>query len=233
LIGEGFEDAFPPTGWELQSQSPWTWEQDSSNPHTGAYLASVEYDEDLNDQNEWLVTPEFNLSEGTLSFWSFGSIYWCRDTYDNCDLNIWLVVDEIGGSDDIFLQKADDDWTTNWEWAETVIDLSSHLPGGMVRIGFQYVGNDGAQVGLDDVVLDGLEGGDIPWLSEDPTAGVVPAGESVEVIIGYDATGLVIGDYLATLRIKNAPAPNLDLPVTLHVVDEIPVFYRYLPLILR
>lgn len=233
LIGEGFEDAFPPTGWELQSQSPWTWEQDSSNPHTGAYLASVEYDEDLNDQNEWLVTPEFNLSEGTLSFWSFGSLYWCRDTYDNCDLNIWLVVDEIGGSDDIFLQKADDDWTTNWEWAETVIDLSSHLPGGMVRIGFQYVGNDGAQVGLDDVVLDGLEGGDIPWLSEDPTAGVVPAGESVEVIIGYDATGLVIGDYLATLRIKNAPAPNLDLPVTLHVVDEIPVFYRYLPLILR
>lgn len=232
LIGEGFEDAFPPTGWELQSLSTYTWAPDSFNPHTGALNANVTYDEDLNDQDEWLVTPEFNLTEGTLSFWSFGSLVWCRDTYDNCDLNIWLVVDEIGGEDDIFLQKADDDWSVSWEWAETVIDLSSALPGGMVRIGFQYVGNDGAQIGLDDVALDGLEGGDVLWLFEDPTAGVVPAGGSADVTIGFDATGLAIGDYFATLRVKNAGAP-LNLPVTLHVVDEIPVFYLYLPLLLR
>ena len=233
MIGEGFEDAFPPTDWEIQSQSAWTWEPDNYNPHSGAINANVAYDEDLNDQDEWLVTPEFNLSEGTLSFWSFGSLTWCRDTYDNCDLNIWLVVDAIGGGDDIFLQKADDDWTTTWEWTETVIDLSSYLPGGMVRIGFQYVGNDGAQVGLDDVALDGLEGGDVLWLSEDPTAGVVPAGESTEVIITYDATGLALGDYLATLRVKNAPAPNINVPVVLHVVEEIPVYFIYLPLLLK
>ncbi len=86
---------------------------------------------------------------------------------------------------------------------------------------------------LDDVNLMLEAGGDVLWLSEDPTAGVVPAGGSAEVVIGYDATGLALGDYFATLRVKNAPAPTIDLPVTLHVVDEIPMFNLYLPLILR
>ena len=233
LVGEGFEGVFPPTDWELQSLSPWTWERDDYNPHSGSFNAQVLYDENMDDQDEWLVTPEFNLSEGTLSFWSFGSLTWCRDTYDNCDLNVWLVIGDIGGGDDIFLMTADEDWAVTWEWAQSTIDLAPYLPGGMVRIGFQYAGADGAQIGLDDIVLDGLEGGDIEWLSEDPTAGVIPAGESTEITITYDATGLVVGDYLATLRIKNAPAPNLNLPVKLHVVDELPVYYYYLPMLLR
>ncbi len=233
LISEGFEAAFPPTGWEIKDQSPWTWERGDYDPHSGAYYAHVEYDANFDEQDEWLLSPEFNLTEGTLEFWSFGSVYWCRDTYDNCDLNIWLVVGDVGGGDDIFLKTADADWASSWTWAKTTIDLASYLPGGPVRIGFQYAGADGAEIGLDDISLNGLEGGDIPWISEDPTAGVVPADGTLNVTVTYDATGLALGDYLAILRVKNAPAPNVNVPVTLHVVNEIPLLNFYLPLLLK
>ena len=233
LISEGFEVSVPPTGWLLESYSPWTWEQADFLSHGGTYYACVYYDEDLNEQDEWLLTPEYNLSEGTLSFWSYGSLTWCRDTYDNCDLNVWLVVGDVGGGDDIFLKKADADWTATWAWSQTTIDLSTYLPGGPVRIGFQYAGADGAEIGLDDVSLEGVEGGDILWLSEDPTAGIVPADGTYNVTIMYDATGMALGDYHAILRIKNAPAPNLNLPVTMHVVDTIPLRNFYLPLLLK
>ncbi len=53
-----------------------------------------------------------DISTGTLDFWSQGSVYWCRDTNDNCDLNIWIVIDEWDGGavNDIYVGKADDDW---------------------------------------------------------------------------------------------------------------------------
>ena len=230
LLDEGFESGFPPADWAVQSQSPWTWELSDYSPHSGLYNAHVLYDQDLNEQDEWLVTPEFNLNEGTLSFWSMGSIYWCRDTYDNCDLNIWLVVDDIGGGDDIFIRAADSDWTASWTWANTTIDLGSYIPGGPVRIGFQYAGLDGAEIGLDDVTIDGTEGGDVPWLSEDPIAGTVPADGSQVITITYDSTGLAEGDYFATLRVKNPPAVAINIPVTLHITS---VLQLYIPLLFK
>ncbi len=230
LLDEGFESGFPPADWAVQSQSSWTWELSDFDPHSGLYNAHVLYDEDLNEQDEWLVTPEFNLNEGTLSFWSMGSIYWCRDTYDNCDLNIWLVVDDIGGGDDIFIRAADSDWIESWTWVNTSIDLAPYLPGGLVRIGFQYAGQDGAEIGLDDVTIDGLEGGDVTWLSEDPVAGTVPADGSLSITVTFDATGLIGGDYFANLIIRPEDAPRISVPVTLHVLD---VFKIYLPIIFK
>ena len=230
LLDEGFESGFPPADWAVQSQSSWTWELSDFDPHSGLYNAHVLYDEDLNEQDEWLVTPEFNLNEGTLSFWSMGSIYWCRDTYDNCDLNIWLVVDDIGGGDDIFIRAADSDWIESWTWANTSIDLAPYLPGGLVRIGFQYAGQDGAEIGLDDVTIDGLEGGDVTWLSEDPVAGTVPADGSLSITVTFDATGLIGGDYFANLIIRPEDTPRISVPVTLHVLD---VFKIYLPIIFK
>jgi subtilisin family serine protease len=113
------------------------------------------------------------------------------------------------------------------------VDVSDFADGDTHEIMFESVTVGSGNFFLDDVNLMLEAGGDVLWLSEDPTAGVVPAGGSAEVVIGYDATGLTLGDYFATLRVKNAPAPTIDLPVTLHVVDEIPVFFLYLPLILR
>lgn len=156
-IDEGFEGGtVPPTNWKEEvNNNEYNWKIYTDEPYNGSYAADIEYDPDLVDQDEWLVSPEIEITQGTLSFWSMGSLNWCRDVYNNCDLNIWIVVGGIGGGDDIFVGKGDDAWTDNYDWAQSTFDLSSLLPGGSVRIGFEYVGNDGAQIILDDIALIG------------------------------------------------------------------------------
>jgi hypothetical protein len=158
ILNEGFESSVvPPTGWtRVASDVSYSWKlMTVGTPHGGTYAADVEYDPAPAAQNEWLLSPEINACTGTLSFWSEGSVYWCRDDYDNCDLNAWIVIGDPGGGDDIYITEADPTWPGSWTWAQSSVDISSLLPGGPTRIGFQYVGNDGAQVVLDDILLSG------------------------------------------------------------------------------
>ena len=144
----------PPSGWtRVQTNPRDTWKIDQvSVPYAGSYSADCEYDAQLAQQNEVLLSPEFQAASAQLQFYSFGSLYWCRDTYDNCDLNVWLVVGDWGGGDDILVHTADNDWTDTWAWSLSSVDLAPYLPPGTpVRVAFQYEGLDGAQVGLDAV----------------------------------------------------------------------------------
>jgi hypothetical protein len=219
LLSEGFEDnLMPPTGWEqIINNTVETWGIDDFNPNTGSYNATVMYDY---AQDEWLLSPELNLTKGTLSFWSNGSLYWCRDTNDNCDLNVWIVVGDVGGGDDILVGLGDDDWTANWTWAQSTFDLTPLLPGGPVRIGFQYLGDDGAQISIDDIVLDGDEMKDIPWLSESPANGIVNADGSKTVDVTFDSLAYPIGTYKAALKVKSHDplAPTASVTVTMTVL---------------
>ncbi len=136
LITEGFEGAtFPPTGWtQVVNDAAYTWQVATSSPHSGVKYADILYDPTPAQQDEWLLSPELNLTSATLSLWSFGSLTWCKVTYDNCDLNVWLVVGNVGGGDDILVGTADDAWTASWTWAQSTWNLDSLLPGGPVRI---------------------------------------------------------------------------------------------------
>jgi hypothetical protein len=165
-----------------------------------------------------------------LSVWSEGSVYWCKTTYDNCDLNVWLVVGAVGGGDDIFVGKLDDSWTASYTWAQSTFNLDSLVPGVPVRIGFQYTGNDGAQVVIDDILLDGVLGLDVPWLSESITTGNLLAnGGSTVLDVYFNATGLALGTYTANLRIVDDNARLVEVPVTLNVVGNM----MYMPVIRR
>jgi hypothetical protein len=81
-------------------------------------------------------------------------VYWCRDIFDNCDLDIYLVVGSIGGGDDVYLGTADDQWPDSWVFGQSTYNISSYLPVN-AGIGLRYTGTDGAEVGADLVVLDG------------------------------------------------------------------------------
>ena len=61
----------------------------------------------------------------------------------------------------------------------------------------------------------------IPWLSEDPTSGTVPAGDCVDVEVAFDSTGLAVGAYYGDLVVdSNDPdEPVVDVPVDLTVED--------------
>ena len=155
-INEGFEGgAVPPSGWtsiQTNPREPWKIQQ-VGTPYAGSYSADVEYDVQLAYQNEVLLSPAFQAGSAQLQFYSFGSLYWCRDTFDNCDLNVWLVVGAWGGGDDIFVRTVDSDWAGTWVWSQTNINLTSYLPGGPVRVAFQYEGLDGAQIALDAISI--------------------------------------------------------------------------------
>jgi hypothetical protein len=234
LVQEGFEAGIvPPTDWTLiQTNQSQTWKiQSAVVPYEGTYLADVEYDASLQQQDEVFLSPELMLQSGVLDFWSFGSLYWCRDTYDNCDLNIWIVVGEWDGGtgDDIYVGKADDDWTANWVWSNSVFDLTSLLPGVPVRIAFQYYGMDGAQVGLDAIVLDGQLGSqwtDVPWVSEVPASGVTSPDSTFEVDVVFDSTGLTPGEcYDASLGlVHDDPGMNSPFFIPLNLCIILPEY---------
>jgi hypothetical protein len=187
-------------------------------------------------QDEWLLTPELNLITATLSFWSFGDPVRCRDTYNYCDLFVYLVVGDVGGMDDVYIGKADDAWPSDRTWAQSTFDLTSKLPGGPVRIGLQYLGQNGAPVGLDDVRLEGAGSVDLPWLSFSPVSGAVLPGASRVVGVTFDAGGttLTFGRHTAMLHIHtNDPLrPDSTLPVAMTVSLDLPE-RLYLPLVMR
>lgn len=227
LLDEGFEGgAMPPSGWnEVTSNTSYNWETLSSIRYSGSYAANVAYDPAPAFQDEWLLSPQLAPVAGTLSFWSMGSLYWCRDTYNNCDLNIWLVVGEIGGSDDILIGKGDDAWTASFTWSQSVFDLGAIMPDQPVRIGFEYVGYDGAQIGLDAITLQGIYA--IPWLQENPKNGSLSSTQNQVVEITFDASAVSqTGQYTGTLHIlsANTTNPDVSVPVVMHVLPPKLIF---------
>jgi hypothetical protein len=231
VVTEGFEGMlFPPSGWsQVINNTSWTWKQTAS-PYSGSYAADVEYDPALVDQDEWLLTPEYPLAGGTLSVWSQGSVYWCKTDFDNCDLNVWLVVGAVGGGDDVFVGQLDDSWTASWTWAQSTFNLDALVPGVPVRIGFQYIGNDGAQIVIDDISLDGILGLDVPWLSETPiTSSLAADGGTLTIDVNFDAVGLAEGTYTANLRIVDDQARLVQVPVIFNVVG----YMMFLPVVAR
>lgn len=69
---------------------------------------------------------------------------------------------------------------------------------------------------------------DVPWLSENPMSGMVEPDGEATVSVRFDPSGLDVGDYRATLRVKSLTIPGIDVPVVLHV-NEYPKLY--LPMI--
>jgi subtilisin family serine protease len=162
-LEQGFEKGLmPPPGWTQivnnTSYPTTTWTIDNLDPSTGSYYATCFWDPDGRPQDEVLLSPELEASTAQLQFYSFGSLDWCRDKQDNCDLNIWLVIGtwDGGTGDDVFVRTADEDWIDSYIWSPSTIDLTPYLPADQpVRVAFQYEGWDGAQIALDDIKIVG------------------------------------------------------------------------------
>ena len=154
LITQDFNDGqVPPSGWQLLTTNQnYSWKPLLLS--TGDYTAAVEYD-DVNHQDEVLLSQQLSIREAILHFGSTGDIVWCRDTFDNCDLEIWIVVGtwDGGSGDDIFVGTADDDWIKGYYFAASSFNLTSILPDKPIRIGFRYKGINGNLILLDDVQI--------------------------------------------------------------------------------
>lgn len=151
-LNETFDGAWPPTGWTVEStNTSFTWANETAAPINGTGSASVAYDPAPADQDESLISPEFTLPVGTpsLSFTTSLSYFWAVVPNNNYDFIISITND--GGVT----------WTAIWDETDLGVFTSftplavtvplADYAGDDVQIKFQYVGNDGAQLVIDDI----------------------------------------------------------------------------------
>ncbi|MCX6232584.1 MAG: T9SS type A sorting domain-containing protein [Bacteroidetes bacterium] len=162
LVSEGFEGtAFPPTGWTKQSGNTnalYQWKV-GTYPHSGAKDAFIEYDPAPAAQNEWLISPSYNLTTLTnpcIKFWWNMSYYWSVSPNNNYDFRV--KVSTNGGTTwtTIFTEDSAGVFTS-FTWYQKLIMLNAYSTSTNFKVAFQYQGTDGASLDVDDIFI-----GDMP-----------------------------------------------------------------------
>jgi hypothetical protein len=194
---ESFEDGY--SQWTIQSTSTTTWdlgenEVDGSS-HDGTYFMNCTYDESLAVQDEKLISPTFDFTgktNPTLSFWAALSYYWSVDPNPNYHLVVSVSID--GGN--TYTQLWDSQTIgefENWEYLNGTPDISMVAGQSNVKFLFNYLGQDGAQVMLDDITIN-AEGGN----------GIVENNTSVSIFPNPATTVLnVNAEGFSTIEIVN------------------------------
>ncbi len=150
LLFEDFEKpSFPPLNWytySLNTNGSWELNTDSYDAHNG--LQSAWHRWVTGETNDYLITSELTSAD-TLTLWSkrgYGA-GWSGDY----QVDIVLVVGDVGGTDDIPVYNLSEDWDYMNYWVETVIDLKPHLPAGPFRVAIRCHGYDSDDIYIDDL----------------------------------------------------------------------------------
>ena len=148
-FSDDFEAGVFADGWELIQGSGNYWQISANYAYQGAYGAYVPWGYTI---DTWLITPEIEIGANhVVSFAWESSYYWSVDPYDNCDLFIQVSTDGGTTWNSIWTFGDIGVWV-NWTWYETSLDLSAYA-GQTVLIGFNEVGDDNADVGIDNVYV--------------------------------------------------------------------------------
>jgi len=157
ILQEGFDGDFPPGGWTHQvMNTSHTWQR--GNPQNNnfnqidpgsQYSALCPWV--AQNQNEWLITPAFNLGSGSASieFYAGYSTQWLSGA------TVKLHISTDGGSNWNQIWTADNDGQ-DWIWRNKIIDISAYSNRQNLKLGWQYIGNDGDLVAIDGVKLLGF-----------------------------------------------------------------------------
>ncbi|GAB4295401.1 MAG: hypothetical protein Kow0068_20030 [Marinilabiliales bacterium] len=144
--------------WSIVSNNTETWYLDdgtNSSPNSGTYDMVVDYDANLNAQEEYLYSPIFDLtsiaSPEITFFWNM-SYYWAVNPYDNYD--VFLIATGDGGTTWDTLWTEPTDSFDNWVWYDTTLSLLTYTNVTDFQFAFLYEGLDGAAVYIDDVKID-------------------------------------------------------------------------------
>lgn len=160
ILSEGFEYAFPPEGWTLQTTGAGFIQVADDNAiihqvHSGGYAAA--HMDDSGPQDDWLISPVVSVpadNSTTLTFWQNG--YWLNYVVDgyhevavSTDMTTWDVIytghPPVGN-------------VVGNVWEQLYLSLSAYA-GQDIYIGFHYVAEFEDQWFIDDVeVLYDYEG---------------------------------------------------------------------------
>ncbi len=202
------------------------------NNYAGAssFILLNAYD-DLGTDVSWSVEVVFDSASGTVynNGKSNGSLPLVYGRFVELRVEIDLINDEQSF-------YYDGDLLYSGSWTGEVSDAGS-----LNLAAVDLFANDASVVYYDDMslsiaipeVCDLV--GDVPWLSTVPASGTTLPGESSLVDVVFDATGMALGDYTATLcAASNDPVnPMVEIPVSLTVVEGVPTIPIYLPLMYK
>ncbi|MFV2014189.1 MAG: WD40/YVTN/BNR-like repeat-containing protein, partial [Candidatus Heimdallarchaeota archaeon] len=188
--------------------------------------ASIPFGGRFDTDNYWVIPPSSQL-QGTREF--LGTIYQPSSP-------LLIGVSSFDGGASSFRQTSFDifsgatkiaDWTdgraliaTRMVGGTDRVDLGFFPPSSDSRSDFWESTTDGDRLMANSLLyVAGTIVTDIPWLSELPISGNIPAGSSQDVDIMVDATGLAASTYNGKLLINsNDPdEPTVTVPVTLNV----------------
>ena len=214
ILTEGFEGAWPPTGWTLiqtctdQSASiPGFWSQTDYDMHTGTYAAGLWWSYD--HQDEWIITSDIVLTgSGSgayyVSFWTYG--YEGSTNFDH----YYVKASTDGGSTwDVLLDLSTltgNDWNA-WDFPY-VIDLSAYA-GQTIKLAWQAV---------DGPTNDGLW---YIWIIDDIEVGYL-AEHDVGVTAIYEPVGTYLPDVSVTpsIEVENFGGNDETFDATFKIFDD-------------
>lgn len=233
LLYEGFEAGIiPPNGWNKidgpstpGGTSPAHWGVDAANYiFSGQYSAVCSWGLNL---DEWLVTPGLdfsNINNPAMSFWWMSSYFWNVSPNDNGDLFVKASTD--GGRT----------WKTLWTfgnigawddfvWYYSIIDLSAYRGKSNVKIAFNVVASDNADIAVDEIAVFG-DIGKPSWVQIDSVSGTVAPGASqvIEILIRsvVEQDTLAAGSYFGNIHVSSNAGnqPSMLVPVNLQVTSQ-------------
>ena len=158
LFEEGFEGAGIPAGWTVintHSNPDSNWHITNMTSSQGSQAMELGYtNPDMMD--EWLISPSMDFSAYSgqnikLSFDFFMSYLWMV-TNDGADFMIKASTDD-GASWTQLWQEEDYGTYSTFTWTPAFVSLDAYAGEPNVKIAFHYLGDDGAQTILDNIVI--------------------------------------------------------------------------------
>ncbi len=155
---EEFEGAFPTECWTFvnnHADPTSNWHIDNYQDTGDPALNILWSDENMMD--EWAISPVFDLSgitgEIALTFDFLMSYYYQVDPTNGADVMVKVTTDN-GTTWTKIWQEEDYGTFENWTWYTATLPFSTYVGESNVKFAFHYLGNDGAQVMIDNVELD-------------------------------------------------------------------------------
>ena len=147
-LEEGFENTFPPDGWEIKGTKTSQWSAHSYYYHTGYYCARHNYD--YSGCSNFLITPQIAAKTGmTLSFYAkLGNINFADDS------KLYIEVSTSTSDTANFTQIQAIDLSDTYQKYD--IDLSEYN-GQNIYIAFHVVDNNGIGIYVDDVFIPNVD----------------------------------------------------------------------------
>ena len=153
MLTETFDqETFPPEGWKIESKNEtYTWENENFDDYSfnqiddnNVYSSIIIFDF---DQDEWLISPPFNLADPADSKLSFYALHGV--TYlDNAKMEVRYRAGASGEWTPIW--ETEDDGG-DFEWRRIVVDLSMIEQTSNLQLAWRYVGNDGNSMAVDSI----------------------------------------------------------------------------------